>query len=76
MPKPAQIEIVRLAYQLWQHSGEPEGRDEEFYLEAERKLQGQSSSAETTGSAITPNIIGDGLEKGCQSRDSNTESRT
>jgi hypothetical protein len=38
--KPAQIDIVRRAYQLWQQAGEPAGRDEEFYLQAERELRG------------------------------------
>jgi hypothetical protein len=37
--KPTSIEIVRLAYQLWQEAGQPEGRDQEFYLQAERELQ-------------------------------------
>jgi Protein of unknown function (DUF2934) len=41
LPGPPQIEIVRRAYQLWQQAGEPEGRDQEFYLQAERELQGQ-----------------------------------
>jgi Protein of unknown function (DUF2934) len=39
MAKPAQIDIVRRAYQLWQQAGEPAGRDQEFYLQAERELQ-------------------------------------
>lgn len=33
------IEIVRRAYLLWQDAGQPEGRDQEFYLQAERELQ-------------------------------------
>jgi hypothetical protein len=37
--QPARIEIVRRAYQLWQEAGEPEGRDDEFYLMAERELK-------------------------------------
>jgi hypothetical protein len=39
MVKPAAIEIVRRAYALWQQAGEPEGRDQEFYLQAEKELQ-------------------------------------
>jgi hypothetical protein len=39
MAKPAAIEIVRRAYALWQQAGEPEGRDQDFYLEAEKELQ-------------------------------------
>lgn len=38
MAKPRGIEIVRRAYQLWEQAGKPEGRDQEFYLEAEREL--------------------------------------
>jgi hypothetical protein len=38
MPKPLSIEVVRRAYELWQLAGESEGRDREFYLEAERQL--------------------------------------
>jgi hypothetical protein len=37
--KVACIDIVRRAYQLWQEAGEPEGRDWDFYLQAERELQ-------------------------------------
>jgi len=38
MEKPTQIDIVRRAYELWQQSGQPEGRDQEFYLQAEKEL--------------------------------------
>jgi hypothetical protein len=44
MAEPKHIEIVRRAYQLWQQSGEPEGRDEEFYLQAKQELSGQASN--------------------------------
>jgi DUF2934 family protein len=39
MAKPAAMEIVRRAYELWQQAGQPEGRDQEFYLQAEEELQ-------------------------------------
>lgn len=29
------------AYQLWEQAGMPKGRDQEFYLEAERQLKGE-----------------------------------
>ncbi|TYO64264.1 DUF2934 domain-containing protein [Bradyrhizobium hipponense] len=32
-------DIERRAYQLWQQAGMPDGRDQEFYLEAERQLR-------------------------------------
>jgi Protein of unknown function (DUF2934) len=39
MARPAGIDIVRRAYKLWEQAGKPEGRDQEFYLQAERELQ-------------------------------------
>jgi hypothetical protein len=39
MATPGRIEIVRRAYELWEQAGKPDGRDQEFYLEAERELQ-------------------------------------
>jgi hypothetical protein len=32
------IEIVRRAYKIWEDSGKPEGKDQEFYHRAEREL--------------------------------------
>jgi hypothetical protein len=32
------IEVVRRAYELWQQAGEPDGKDQEFYLQAEKEL--------------------------------------
>ena len=39
MRRPLGIEIVRRAYELWEQAGKPEGRDQEFYHQAERELQ-------------------------------------
>jgi hypothetical protein len=39
MKKPPEIEIVRKAYELWEQSGKPEGRDQDFYLQALQELQ-------------------------------------
>jgi hypothetical protein len=38
MGKPALMEIVRRAYEIWEQHGKPDGRDEEFYNQAEREL--------------------------------------
>jgi hypothetical protein len=45
MRKPASIDIVRRAYELWQQAGQPEGRDEEFYHQAERELRDADKSS-------------------------------
>jgi hypothetical protein len=39
MRRPPEIDIVRKAYELWELSGKPDGRDQEFYLRALRELQ-------------------------------------
>ena len=44
MKKPAEIDIVRRAYELWQQAGEPEGKDQEFYHLAEQELRNADES--------------------------------
>ena len=35
----SQHEIECRAYRLWEQAGQPQGRDKEFYVEAERQLK-------------------------------------
>ena len=54
MKKPAEIDIVRRAYELWQQAGEPEGKDQEFYHLAEQELQNADDlSPAHTGQSLT-----------------------
>jgi hypothetical protein len=39
MRRPPEIDIIRKAYELWELSGKPDGRDQEFYLKALQELQ-------------------------------------
>jgi hypothetical protein len=39
MKEPTKEQISNRAYELWEQAGKPEGRDEEFYLQAEKELQ-------------------------------------
>jgi len=39
LAKPSQNRIRRRARQIWEQNGRPSGRDEEFWLQAERELQ-------------------------------------
>lgn len=39
------MRITRRAYELWQQAGEPTGRDEEFYRQASRELNGDANKA-------------------------------
>jgi Protein of unknown function (DUF2934) len=56
MARPAGIEIVRRAYELWEQAGKPDGRDQEFYHQAEKELQGadeESPSQRTPDKPLT-----------------------
>jgi Protein of unknown function (DUF2934) len=38
MTAPTREQIIHRAYELWEQAGKPDGRDEEFYHEAEKEL--------------------------------------
>lgn len=42
MPFPTEEQIKQRAHELWEEAGRPEGRDREFWHQAERDLQGAS----------------------------------
>jgi len=46
MENPTRMEVVRRAYELWEQTGKPEGRDQEFYLQAERELSAPPAGSE------------------------------
>jgi hypothetical protein len=39
MPHPTEEQIRTRAHQLWELAGQPEGREDEFWREAERELK-------------------------------------
>jgi hypothetical protein len=39
MHEPTEKDITRRAYELWERAGCPEGRDKEFYRQAEEELR-------------------------------------
>jgi hypothetical protein len=39
MENPTREPIIHRAYQLWEQAGKPDGRDQEFYHQAERELR-------------------------------------
>ena len=47
MRRPPEIDIVRRAYELWERSGKPEGRDQEFYLQALKELPAELNARAT-----------------------------
>jgi hypothetical protein len=46
MEKPTKEQIIHRAYELWEQAGKPDGRDREFYHQAERELAGAANSDE------------------------------
>ncbi len=44
MGNPAEQQIRERAHQLWEAAGSPEGREHEFWYQAERDLKGDRSN--------------------------------
>ena len=45
MEQPTKEQIIHRAYQLWEHAGKPDGRDDEFYHLAEQELRNADKSS-------------------------------
>jgi hypothetical protein len=45
MANPTEKEIKKRAYELWEQNGKPEGRDEEFWQQAEQELRNEDTSS-------------------------------
>lgn len=45
MENPTKEQIIHRAYELWEQAGKPDGRDDEFYHQAEQELQKQDTSS-------------------------------
>ena len=39
MGKPTPEQILNRAHELWEQNGKPDGREDEFYFQAERELR-------------------------------------
>jgi hypothetical protein len=46
MTAPTKEQIIHRAYELWERAGKPDGRDEEFYHQAENELNEGTISQE------------------------------
>lgn len=40
MARPTEEQIRKRAFELWEQAGKPEGREDEFWHQAQRELQG------------------------------------
>jgi hypothetical protein len=45
MAEPTEKEITTRAYELWEQAGKPDGRDQEFYQQAEQELRNEDKSS-------------------------------
>ena len=54
MNHPSHEAVSQRAYQLWQNSDSPSGRDNEFWLEAERQLKAETSDDATEQRPLSP----------------------
>jgi hypothetical protein len=54
MAKPSEDQIRKRAHELWERAGKPDGRDEEFWHQAEKELQ---AADEESPSLRTPDNL-------------------
>ena len=45
MTQPTEKEIMARAYEIWERNGRPEGREEEFWHQAEQELRNEDKSS-------------------------------
>ena len=45
MENPTKEQVIHRAYELWEQAGKPEGRDQEFYHQAEQELRDADNSS-------------------------------
>ena len=45
MENPTREQIIHRAYELWEQAGKPDGRDQEFYHQAEQELRNADKSS-------------------------------
>jgi len=45
MPEPTELEITERAFELWERAGRPEGRQDEFWCQAEHELRNVDASS-------------------------------
>jgi hypothetical protein len=48
MTEPTKEQLIHRAYELWEQAGKPDGRDQEFYHQAEQELNESTSSPPLT----------------------------
>jgi hypothetical protein len=49
MSEPRDEQILNRAYKIWEANGKPDGREDEFYHQAERELRNEASKEPVAG---------------------------
>jgi hypothetical protein len=52
MAQPTEEQIRKRAFELWEQAGKPEGREDEFWDQAQRELQGEERGDPNKGADI------------------------
>ena len=71
-------EIARLAYQHWERDGRPNGRDREYWLEAEQQRKATKHlllAGQKVTSAVSPQVNGNGKPAAMKSKARNSSPR-
>ena len=57
MEKPTEDQIRQRAQEIWERNHRPDGRDEEFWYQAERELRQDASQGNVPGAAQPPGVL-------------------
>ena len=57
MQKPTEDQIRQRAQEIWERNHRPDGRDEEFWYQAECELQHEASQGDVPGAPKSPGVL-------------------
>jgi hypothetical protein len=57
MEKPTEAQIRERAHEIWEHNHRPDGRDDEFWHQAEKELLNESDQGDNKGKFDTPDVL-------------------
>ena len=57
MEKPTEEQIRQRVQEIWERNHRPDGRDEEFWYQAERELGQDASQGNVPGAAQPPGVL-------------------
>jgi Protein of unknown function (DUF2934) len=57
MEKPTEDQIRQRAHEIWERHHRPDGRDDEFWHQAEQELLNESGQGDNKGNFDTPDVL-------------------